>query len=176
MKRKQQIYVIGSLALLGTLATVYFTTKMKKKEFDARTERELASLEPHVESAARLFLTAARKLGIDLRITSGRRDCAHQNRLYAQGRTTPGNIVTKAKCGQSAHNYGLAIDVVEFVDSQPVWETPNWEKIGQLGEQYGFTWGGRWTRFVDRPHFEMLGGNTINSLYEKYQQTGVLKA
>lgn len=47
-----------------------------------------------------------------LRITSGFRSRAAQNRLYAQGRTRPGAIVTHARGGESSHNWGLAIDVL----------------------------------------------------------------
>ena len=35
--------------------------------------------------------------GLAIRFVSGRRTCAEQNRLYAQGRTTAGQIVTHAR-------------------------------------------------------------------------------
>jgi peptidoglycan L-alanyl-D-glutamate endopeptidase CwlK len=41
----------------------------------------------------------------------GVRTVAEQDALYAQGRTKPGKIVTNAKGGQSAHNFGLAVDI-----------------------------------------------------------------
>jgi hypothetical protein len=40
-----------------------------------------------------------------------------------------------------------------MVNGQPVWENPNWPKIGEMGEKYGFQWGGRWKK-LDMPHFE----------------------
>lgn len=49
--------------------------------------------------------------GLEPIVTEGFRSVARQNELYAQGRTRPGQIVTKARGGQSAHNYGLAVDV-----------------------------------------------------------------
>lgn len=49
-------------------------------------------------------------------VTSGLRSSALQDTLYAQGRTAPGSIVTNARGGQSAHNYGLAIDVYPVVN------------------------------------------------------------
>jgi hypothetical protein len=42
------------------------------------------------------------------RITDTLRTFQEQEMLYANGRTKPGKIVTKAKPGQSYHNYGLA--------------------------------------------------------------------
>lgn len=43
--------------------------------------------------------------------SAGRRNLATEAALYAQGRTTPGQIVTWAKPGDSAHLFGWALDV-----------------------------------------------------------------
>ena len=52
-----------------------------------------------------------------------------QNAIYAQGRTTPGSIVTYAKGGQSYHNYGMAIDIVLVadMDGNGSYETASWD-------------------------------------------------
>ena len=50
------------------------------------------------------------------RFTHTLRTFAEQDALYAQGRTKAGSIVTKARGGQSYHNYGLAIDIVLLVN------------------------------------------------------------
>ena len=42
--------------------------------------------------------------------TSGMRTFEQQDALYAQGRTKPGKICTKAPGGFSAHQYGAAVD------------------------------------------------------------------
>ena len=42
----------------------------------------------------------------------GLRTFEDQDKLYAQGRTKPGQIVTNARGGDSLHNYGLAADYV----------------------------------------------------------------
>lgn len=61
-------------------------------------------------------------------VTSGLRSMAAQAVDYAQGRTTPGPIITHARPGSSAHNYGLAIDVALSVNGQPTWNyaMPEW--------------------------------------------------
>lgn len=46
-----------------------------------------------------------------VRFTQTLRSSAKQTALYAQGRTTPGPIVTWAEGGRSYHNYGLAVDI-----------------------------------------------------------------
>ena len=90
--------------------------------------------------------------------------------LYSSKRTRPGNIVTNARGGQSFHNYGLAIDVVEISGGQALWTNPNWNLIGEIGESHGFEWGGRWTAFVDRPHFQMTFGFTTAQLLQRRNQ------
>lgn len=62
------------------------------------------------------------KHGIKLRVAQATRTIAQQNALYAQGRTAPGRIVTNAKGGESYHNYGLAIDVIEIKNGKTNWK------------------------------------------------------
>lgn len=114
---------------------------------------KIETLHPAIRSMAQTLLDLGKKEGIDLRITFGGRTFEEQQELYDKGRKTPGDIVTKAKPGQSFHNYFLAIDVCPFVNGKPDWNSKLWSKIGQLGESVGFEWGGRW-QFVDKPHFQ----------------------
>lgn len=95
-----------------------------------------------------------------------------QNALYAQGRTklfdTKGNrlgIVTKAKGGQSIHNYGLAFDIVLIEDNLASWNITkdydsdgksDWMEVVKIFKAHGYTWGGDW-KFKDAPHFEKTG-------------------
>ncbi|MCL1864080.1 MAG: M15 family metallopeptidase [Defluviitaleaceae bacterium] len=84
-----------------------------------------------------------------------------QNRLYAQGRTTPGSIVTNARGGQSWHNWRLAFDIFQNIRGQE-WNNPRFfETAGKIWEQIGGEWGGSWTQLVDRPHFQFTNGATI---------------
>src|SRR5690606_12092414 len=41
--------------------------------------------------------------------------------LYAQGRDRPGRVVTNARAGESAHNYGCASDWTVWRGGQPLW-------------------------------------------------------
>jgi peptidoglycan L-alanyl-D-glutamate endopeptidase CwlK len=103
---------------------------------------------------------------IDILITSTYRDNESQDALYAQGRTTPGAIVTHAKGGESFHNYRCAVDVVPVVNGKPVWDTENpiWQQIGALGKKCGLEWAGLWTGFKEFPHFQYTGGLSIEDL------------
>ena len=112
-------------------------------------------LHPVLYSKVDSMITEAKKQGIDLRIISGYRSPEHQKRLYAQGRTSKGHIVTNAPPGFSFHNYGFAVDVCEFVNGKPHWNSSNWNLVGELGKEQGLVWGGDWKTLVDKPHFQL---------------------
>ncbi len=121
---------------------------------DDRSERAIATLHPKVQPLARQLVLDAAAKDIEIRITSGTRTYDEQNALYEQGRSKPGRIVTNARAGYSNHNFGLAIDVTVFQDGKPVWESPQYKTLGNLGKALGFAWGGDW-QFQDEPHFEL---------------------
>ena len=104
------------------------------------------------------FLAAVKARGIDMIVTCTYRDGDEQDALYAQGRTTPGHIVTNAKAGQSAHNYGCAIDVVPIVNGKCCWDDKAdvWQQIGQIGQSCGMVWyGAPGAAFPETPHFQL---------------------
>lgn len=88
-----------------------------------------------------------------------------QNVLYAQGRTAPGSIVTKAKGGQSFHNYGLAIDLCEMSadDKEVLWNF-DMATLDTIAKKYGIEWGGDWQSIKDRPHFQISYGHSWQEL------------
>lgn len=95
--------------------------------------------------------------GVQWVIVQARRTIAYQNSLYAQGRTKPGKIVTKAKGGQSPHNFGWAVDLCPLDEDGNVWwECPNkyWKMLGEVAEGMGLTWGGHFKSIIDYPHVE----------------------
>lgn len=135
--------------------------------------RKLDDLLPHITAAAEKLLAQCEAVGIKLLVTSTYRNYAEQERLYAQGRTTPGKVVTKARPGYSAHNFRRAFDVVPLKDGKAWWDAPfaTWAKIGVIGESLGLEWGGRWKGFVDLPHFQDLDGQTLADYRRKSQET-----
>jgi len=117
------------------------------------------------------FLSLCKDEGIDLLVTSTYRDNESQQALYEQGRTTAGKVVTNAKAGDSWHNWRCAVDVVPLVNGKPNWDgsDPVWSKIGELGEQAGLEWAGRWRSFKELAHFQYTGGLTLTDLKEGKQ-------
>ena len=119
--------------------------------------RSLDLLDTRFRPMVDAFLTDCANNQIDLIVTCTFRSAAEQMALYAQGRTTPGPIVTRAKAGQSAHNYGFAIDVVPLVNGKPEWTGHNlvWQEVGRLGQARGMRWyGAPDSKFFEMPHFQ----------------------
>lgn len=131
------------------------------------SSRNLDDLRPEVRPQVDAFLADCEAAGIDLLVTCTRRSGDDQDALWAQGRTKPGHIVTNAKAGQSAHNYGLAIDIVPMVNGKPDWNgtDPIWDQIGELGVAAGLTWlGSPHSSFPEKPHFEATDWRAIAGL------------
>ena len=127
--------------------------------------RNLKDLHPVVAAKAAAFVSACHTAGIDVLITSTLRDNEAQTALYAQGRSTPGKIVTNAKAGQSWHNWACAFDFVPIVNGKAQWDdTHTFEKCGVIAESVGLEWAGRWTKFKELAHCQYTGGLTLADL------------
>lgn len=158
--------------------------------------REISDLSLEVQKMVKEFLAECIAKGHPIFITTGQRSWEEQAALYAQGRMDisdvnvlrekvklahilpPENIkVTNAPAGFSPHNFGRAIDIAFHWDKnhdgkvQPGeigWDG-DWYKVGQIGESIGFEWGGRWVKpRPDKPHFQFLGGWTLEQLRGDY--------
>jgi len=123
--------------------------------------RKLEDLDPLVAERARTLVVWADSEGIEILVTSTMRSFEEQARLYALGRSAPGAIVTNAEPGESWHNFGLAFDVVPLVNGKPIWDSPMWDRIGELGKRAGLIWGGDFRSFKDKPHFEFHPNLTL---------------
>ena len=127
--------------------------------------RRLIDLHPKLKPLCEQFLAKAEQKLIDVLITCTYRSNDEQNLLYAQGRTAPGRIVTRARGGQSAHNFTLngvpaakAFDVVPLVAGKPMWndDHPHWQELGKIGMELGLNWyGAPDSKFHELPHFQL---------------------
>jgi peptidoglycan L-alanyl-D-glutamate endopeptidase CwlK len=138
------------------------------------SENRLKKVHPELASRVRVVAAALAMGGINIEVVQGLRTIAEQNALFAQGRTKPGLVVTRARGGQSNHNYGLAVDVVPFTNGKPQWDAPNsvWLAIGAEGGKQGLEWGGNWKKFIDKPHLQ-LGGLSIKQCLALYKKGGL---
>jgi peptidoglycan L-alanyl-D-glutamate endopeptidase CwlK len=122
---------------------------------DARSEKNIQTLHPHVRPKARALIANAAKEGIKIIVTSGTRSYEEQNTLFAQGRTAGGLKVTNARGGESNHNFGIAFDVTVFDGKEPKWDGPEYARVGDIGKSLGLEWGGDWSTIKDEPHFQL---------------------
>jgi len=104
-------------------------------------------LHPEFRKLLGRFEQLLRAKGLHVRITCGYRSLEEQARLYRQRPR-----VTRARPGQSPHNWGLAADFC-FEGPQPY--AGDWETFGRLAKEAGLAWGGGWLVFKDRPHVEL---------------------
>ena len=127
--------------------------------------RNLNDLLPVVKAKAEAFIAACAKEGIDVLVTSTFRDYESQNALYAQGRTKPGKIVTNAKGGESWHNHRCALDFAPIKNGKIDWnDTKTFVRCGQIAEQCGLEWAGRWKTFRELAHVQYTGGLSLADL------------
>lgn len=138
------------------------------------SSRDIKDLRPDVQVLYNKFYDRCRrdvwllKNGISILLTCTFRPGEEQDRLYAQGRTAPGRIVTNAKAGQSKHNATTAsgapaaeaFDIVPLRHGKPIWGTDGedlevWQHIGEHGKAVGLKWAGEWVKFREYPHFEV---------------------
>jgi len=141
---------------------------------DQRSEKNIRTLIPQVQILARSLVHAAVATGITIKVLSGNRTFQQQDAIFLQGRaplatvnkaliasgldaiTQKDNKVrTKARAGQSNHNFGIAFDVGAFKGSKFLEESPLYKAVAVLGKQLGLTWGGDFHSIVDEPHYEL---------------------
>lgn len=91
-------------------------------------------------------------------VSDARRTMAQQREIYAQGRTKPGRVVSNAKPGQSAHNFGYAVDLwpltADGKDFDWKAKVDLFKVMGKIAAELGLTWGGTFRTLFDAPHVE----------------------
>ena len=95
-------------------------------------------------------------------VVCGVRSDDQQKALFAQGRTTPGHIVTNCDGVTTRSNHqihpsdglGHATDLA-FLGSDPFSLSHPWQEYGNQVKAAGLIWGGDWKGLVDLPHAEL---------------------
>ncbi|MDE2401508.1 MAG: M15 family metallopeptidase [Burkholderiales bacterium] len=112
-----------------------------------------------VQRLLTIFKVMKEQHGYDMALLEGYRSPERQTLLASQG-----GHVTNAGAWQSYHQYGLAADCAFLREGKLVisekdpWVMRGYELYGQVAEQLGMTWGGRW-RLMDFGHVELRRRN-----------------
>lgn len=118
---------------------------------------ELRYLRADVRVNCELFLKICKDNGLNVLVTQTLRDNEYQASLYAQGRTKPGSIVTNSRT-TTFHGVGLAFDICKNVKGHEYDDASFFKACGEIGKMVGFSWGGDWKSFTDKPHFQWDNG------------------
>lgn len=144
--------------------------KLEIGTFDDRTERNLSTLLPEAQKAARqwfrLAAAEAESQGYEVKIICGTRTYAEQDNLYRQRPK-----VTNARAGQSWHNFGLAWDFGLFQKGKYFGDHPLYTTLGRLHARVNnVAWGGEWKSFVDLPHLQLNKFGSISEARRMFEQ------
>lgn len=152
---------------------LYEAYKKQYGTFDVRSEKNISTLLPKMQVAARKLMKLARDhftVG-QVQILSGTRTYVEQDALFAKRPR-----VTKARGGQSNHNFGIAVDVGIFVNGKYYTgatraQEKAYDDLAALikaalgfskGKERLLDWGGDWKSIVDKPHYELHTGKTVS--------------
>lgn len=144
---------------------------MTRDEIRARDTERLKALHPVLRTKVSSLLAAMDALGFPMCVTAGARTAVEQQKLFAQGRASPGAIVTNADGVTKLSNHqvnpvdgwGHAADCAFLVDGPdhdneldtPTWDPHRpWGVYGAAAEALGLRWGGRF-QMRDMPHVEL---------------------
>ena len=138
----------------------------------SRTSKQ--RLETCDEDIQRVINLAIKRTCVDFGVAEGHRPVKRQKKLYAQGRTEPGSIVTYVDGVNelSEHNYvpSKGIDIYAWVNGKAVWSGKYMAYLAgvimscasELG--INLVWGANWDddgqlyddqNFIDAPHYQL---------------------
>lgn len=130
--------------------------------------RDVSQLCPWFLELVEGAVADARADGTPLAIFEAKRSPERQDWLYAQGRSRPGKIVTKAQAWQSLHQYALAVDVAVLYGGKWSWDfDPG--KVAHHFQDRGL----EWLSPFEACHFQQSGGLPIPVLKAAYDAYGL---
>lgn len=118
------------------------------------SSRLIDDLRADVAENCRILIDRAAALGLPVLVTQTVRDAEYQRDLVSMGYAAQTAVVPSFH----AQGVGLAFDVCKNVKGHEYDDPQFFEEVGRLGQEMGFTWGGVWKSFPDRPHFQWDGG------------------
>lgn len=145
------------------MANKPFLASRKYQEQQFRANR--TGVHPDILEFEKRFIRRMAKLDVPMFASEVMRDAERQNDLYALGNS-------KAKGGQSPHQYGCAIDLVHSVHGWNL-DRKAWELIGHVGQEIvqmaglqivSLAWGGDW-QFYDPAHWQIDGWKQVKDRY-----------
>ena len=112
--------------------------------------RDIADLRADVRANCIIFIDLCKEAGLPVLITETVRDDEYQRYLAANG------YASKTATRPTFHSVkaGLAFDICKNVKGHEYDDLSFFDKCGQIAKQVGFSWGGDWKSFPDKPHIQ----------------------
>ena len=112
--------------------------------------RDIADLRADVRANCFIFIDLCKEAGLPVLITETVRDDEYQRYLAANG------YASKTATRPTFHSVkaGLAFDICKNVKGHEYDDLSFFDRCGQIAKQVGFSWGGDWKSFKDRPHIQ----------------------
>ena len=110
--------------------------------------RDISLLRDDVEYNCRKMIEIAKADGYNILVTGTVRDQEYQEYCYRNGTAN-----TKYPSFHADHA-GLAFDICKNKKGEEYTDNAFWSYCSKLGKKIGFTWGGDWKSFPDKPHFQ----------------------
>ena len=111
---------------------------------------DLQYLRADVRVNCETFLVLCKEAGLNVKVTETVRDDEYQRCLAANG------YAAKTATVPTFHSVkaGLAFDICKNVKGHEYDDLSFFTRCGQIAKQVGFSWGGDWKSFKDRPHIQ----------------------
>ena len=124
-----------------------------------RHSRDIDDLRADVAANCRSLIALAEREGLHALVTETVRDSEYQKMLAKKGYAAAGAVTPSFH----ADHAGLAFDICKNEAGHEYDDPAFFVKMGELGKKVGFSWGGDWRSFPDRPHFQWDAGGTYTS-------------
>ena len=112
--------------------------------------RDIADLRADVRANCIIFIDLCKEAGLPVLITETVRDDEYQRYLADNG------YASKTATRPTFHSVkaGLAFDICKNVKGHEYDDLSFFDRCGQIAKQVGFSWGGDWKSFPDKPHIQ----------------------
>ena len=111
---------------------------------------DLQYLRADVRANCETFLALCKEAGLNVKVTETVRDDEYHRYLAANG------YASKTATRPTFHSVkaGLAFDICKNVKGHEYDDLSFFDRCGQIAKQVGFSWGGDWKSFPDKPHIQ----------------------
>jgi hypothetical protein len=133
------------------------TIKLSPLFHSTKPVSDLNLLEPTFRRKVLAVISDAHGHGQEFRVLETYRSQELQAIYFKRGVTKLRNV--------GVHHYGLATDLIRYVNGQPDWNSDGFSILGKLGHAHDLIWGGSWKTFPDFGHIQRVSVSDQGKLF-----------